>query len=96
VLQGLNHITQRVHRADWSMKTIYDSLARALVERHQAIADHAAREQNPAEHMARLKTVSEKITHLQSQLPADADPRLRHYLERCSYDKALEWLQMQQ
>lgn len=72
------------------MKTVYESLARALLERREVIADHAARDQDPAAHMERLKAASKKISQLQSQLPPHTDPRLRHYLERCSYDKALE------
>ena len=27
-------------------------------------------------------------------LPADCDPQLRHFLERQSYAKALDWLQV--
>jgi hypothetical protein len=44
-------------------------------------------------HMARLRSVSEKIDKLQAALPQPIDPRLKHYLERKSYDKALEYLE---
>jgi hypothetical protein len=40
-----------------------------------------------------LKTVSEKIDKLQRALSQPIDPRLAHYLERKSYDKALEYLE---
>jgi hypothetical protein len=43
--------------------------------------------------MARLRTVSEKIEALQTALPQPVDPRLAHYLQRRSYDKALEFLE---
>jgi hypothetical protein len=33
-----------------------------------------------------------RVLELESQLPADAPERLRHYLERRSYQKALEFL----
>ena len=69
-------------------------LANALRERRAIIADEVSR-QNPERHGARLESVSEKITHLQQQLPPPIDPRLAHFLERCSYDKALEFLERQ-
>ena len=34
-----------------------------------------------------------KIDSLQADLPQPIDPRLKHYLERKSYDKALELLE---
>jgi len=33
-----------------------------------------------------------RVLELESQLPTDAPERLRHYLERRSYQKALEFL----
>jgi len=43
--------------------------------------------------MARLQTVSAKIDKLQAALPPSIDPRLAHYLQRRSYEKALELLE---
>ncbi len=43
--------------------------------------------------MARLKTISENIERLSASLPRPIDPRLAHFLERRSYDKALEMLE---
>jgi hypothetical protein len=40
-----------------------------------------------------LKAVSEKIQTLQEALPQPVDPQLAHYLQRKSYDKALEYLE---
>ena len=71
----------------------YRLLALALRERLTVIADHEARTRNPGAHLERLKAASEKIVHLQSQLPPNIPPRLRHFLDGCSYDKALAFLE---
>ncbi len=67
-------------------------LAQALRERLAIIHDEESR-RNADAHMARLRTVSEKIDELQATLPQPVDPRLAHYLQRRSYDKALEYLE---
>lgn len=70
----------------------YPSLAAALRERRAIIADRAFYERDAAGHLAALQEVSGRIVTLQRQLPAPVDPTLAHYLERCSYDKALAHL----
>ena len=72
---------------------IYSELAGALRERLAVIRDTAWRERDGAGQLARLQEVSESIGDLQKQLPRPLDPMLAHYLERCSYDKALAWLE---
>jgi hypothetical protein len=67
-------------------------LAQALRERLAIIHDKGSR-RDEAKHIARLRAVSEKIGKLQEALPQPIDPRLRHYLDRKSYDKALEYLE---
>lgn len=67
-------------------------LAQALRERIAIIHDEESR-RDEAKHMARLRAVSEKIDRLQVILPQPVDPRLVHYLQRKSYDKALEFLE---
>jgi hypothetical protein len=67
-------------------------LAQALQERLAIIHDEESR-RDEEKHVARLKAVSEKIDQLQAALPKPVDPRLVHYLERKSYDKALEYLE---
>jgi hypothetical protein len=67
-------------------------LAEALRERLAVIRDQESR-RNEATHIERLKAVSEKIEKLQREVPQPIDPRLAHYLERKSYDKALEYLE---
>jgi hypothetical protein len=67
------------------------NLTQALRERLAIIHDEDSRRDH-AKHVARLRAVSEKIDKLQEALPRPVDPRLKHYLERKSYDKALEYL----
>ena len=73
--------------------SVYSALAAALRERLAVIGDRASRERDPQAHLQQLQNASEKILSLQAQLPAPVSPHLRHYLERCSYDKALDWLE---
>jgi hypothetical protein len=67
-------------------------LAQALRERLAVIRDEQSR-RDEVKHIARLKAVSEKIEKLQEALPQPVEPRLAHYLQRKSYDKALEYLE---
>jgi hypothetical protein len=71
--------------------TIVD-LRNALIERLAIIQDEESR-RDEARHIARLRAISEKIDKLQAALPQRVDPRLAHYLQRRSYEKALEFLQ---
>ena len=67
-------------------------LANALRERLALIADGNSR-LDAQRHTERLRQVSERINELAAALPPPVDPRLKHYLERCSYSKALELLE---
>ena len=67
-------------------------LAGALRERLAVIRDEESR-RDEATHIERLKAISEKIDKLQREVPQQLHPRLAHYLERKSYDKALEYLE---
>ena len=71
--------------------TIAD-LRDALRERLAIIHDEESRH-DEAKHIDRLRAISEKIDRLQTALPQPIDPRLAHYLDRKSYDKALEYLE---
>ena len=71
--------------------TIVD-LRDALRERLAIIHDEESR-RDEAKHIDRLRAISEKIDKLQAALPQPIDPRLAHYLQRRSYDKALEFLE---
>jgi hypothetical protein len=73
------------------MQEVFAELAGALRERLAIIGDEESR-RDTARHMERLQRVSEKIAQLETRLPADIDPQLRHFLQRRSYSKALEHL----
>ena len=74
------------------MEKAVTDLKEALRERLAIIHDEESRA-DQAKHIARLRAVSEKIDKLQAALQQPVDPRLAHYLERKSYDKALEYLE---
>lgn len=67
-------------------------LTATLRERLTIIRDETSR-RNPETHMERLKKISERIEELRLQLPKPIHPQLDHFLERSSYDKALEFLE---
>jgi len=67
-------------------------LKEALRERLAVIRDEESR-RDEARHIARLRAISEKIDKSQAALPQPIDPRLAHYLQRRSCDKALEFLE---
>jgi hypothetical protein len=72
-------------------KAVLD-LKEALRERVAIIRDEQSRH-DEVKHIARLREVSEKIDKLQAALPQPVDARLAHYLQRQSYDKALDFLE---
>ncbi len=74
------------------MPSVIEDLTTALRERLAIIRDEESR-RHSAQHLERLRAVSEKIDQLAASLPRPIDPRLEHYLERRSYDKALECLE---
>ena len=67
-------------------------LGAALRERRTIIADEGSR-RNQEQHMARLATISAKIEQIEASLPRPVDARLAHFLQRRSYDKALEFIE---
>ncbi|MEO8206968.1 MAG: hypothetical protein ABI615_12370 [Chthoniobacterales bacterium] len=71
----------------------YEALRQALKERQEAIADRNHFRTDPEGHLERLKQVSLKIFALTNAFEGPLDPQFQHYLERCSYDKALDWLE---
>ena len=67
-------------------------LAEALRERLRIVSDESSR-RNPDQHMARLHEISDRIESLAAALPKPIPPRLAHFLDRRSYDKALDFLE---
>jgi hypothetical protein len=74
------------------MENALVDLRDALRERLAIIRDEESRRDAQA-HMARLSAVSEKIDKLAAGVPRPLDPQLAHFLQRRSYDKALEFLE---
>jgi hypothetical protein len=74
------------------MENVIVDLAAALRERLAIINDQNSRRDSEA-HTARLRKVSEKIQKLEAAIPKPIDPQLAHFLQRKSYDKALEFLE---
>jgi hypothetical protein len=68
-----------------------NELATTLRERLSIISDEESR-RSPEQHIARLAEVSGRLDAIEQRLPADAHPQLRHFLQRRSYDKALEFV----
>ena len=66
-------------------------LATALRERLKIISDETSR-RDPDQHIARLREISDRIQSLSAALPQPIPSRLAHFLDRRSYDKALEFL----
>ena len=74
------------------MQNATSELAAALRERLAIIGNENSR-RDPEKHTARLRAISEKIDNLAAAIPKPIDPQLAHFLERKSYDKALEFLE---
>jgi len=69
------------------------ALAAALRERRAVVADREFYRRDPAAHLAQLQAVSGRIEQLGKSLPPPIPGDLAHFLERCSYDKALAWIE---
>lgn len=69
-------------------------LSTSLNERLRLIADHEFRDGDSMGHLKKLQEASEAIEQLEKTLLLEGkiNPKLKHYLERRSYDKALAWL----
>jgi hypothetical protein len=74
------------------MDEAFSNLASALRERLVIIQDQNSR-RDPEAHITRLRDVSARIEILAAALPKPIDPQLAHFLQRKSYDKALEFLE---
>jgi hypothetical protein len=74
------------------MQHTTSELVAALRERLAIIRDDNSRS-DPAKHMARLRAISEKIDNLSAALSKPIDPQFAHFLQRKSYDKALDFLE---
>ncbi|GAB4169109.1 MAG: hypothetical protein Fur0032_07530 [Terrimicrobiaceae bacterium] len=73
-----------------------NDLCRALRRRLAVVADHGLRDRDPAAHLSALREAAAHLETLEQALPVGTDPQLRHYLERQSYQKAIDWLEARQ
>jgi hypothetical protein len=71
----------------------YSALAAALRERLAVIADRELYMRDAAAHLEKLKLASERIEQATASLPRPVSGDLAHYLNGCSYQKALVWLE---
>jgi len=74
------------------MGEFYSDLAQALRDRLHVIGDKTLQD-NPSAHLEKLREASERIDALRAELPANADPRLVHFLDRMSLSKALDFIE---
>ena len=74
------------------MPDLFAELADALRERLAVIADRDLYARDPAAHLEKLKSASERITQIGNALPRPLPGDFAHYLQRASYEKALAWL----
>ena len=74
------------------MPDLFAELTDALRERIAIIADRELYARDPAAHLEKLKSVSERITQFGAALPRPLPGDFAHYLQRASYEKALAWL----
>jgi hypothetical protein len=71
----------------------YAELAAALRERLAVIADRELFECDPTGHLEHLKAASARIEAAGNALPKPVPGDLAHFLQGCSYQKALAWLE---
>jgi hypothetical protein len=74
------------------MKDELKNLADLLEKRLQVIGDQEMRANDPEQQLKLLKEVSEGILSHHSDLKGKIPPRLEHFLDNCSYEKALAWI----
>ncbi len=75
-----------------NFSALHQRLHDAVKARLDIVANHEFRDHDGAGHLAALKSAAGKLDAEIANLPAGIDPTLRHYLERQSYTKALDWL----
>ena len=69
------------------------NLAELLRRRIEIIGDHAWRDADAEAHLEALKNVSLEIEAAHQSMADQLPFRLNHFLERCSYDKALAFIE---
>ena len=75
------------------MNREFAQLREALQERLGVIADQELRARDPRAHLERLKAAASRLDAAIARVRPNCDPQLRHFLDRQSYVKALDWLE---
>ena len=70
-----------------------NELSALLNRRLGTIADADLRERDPERQLALLQEVSEAIAAFHAHHRGAVPPRLNQFLQNCSYQKALEWVE---
>lgn len=73
----------------------FETLVGLLQERLEIIADAEMRKNAPDRQLSELQRVSEAIVEFHREHKGSMHNRLNHFLENCSFDKALAWAQEQ-
>jgi len=82
------------HVAAFKRDTELHQLGKALRLRLSVIADHGLRDHDPEAHLKKLQEASLLIEEAACPLvESPLYPKLKHFLERRSYDKALAWIE---
>lgn len=71
----------------------FSPLAAALRERIAVIGDAELRERDPEAHLTALQAAFDRIQTLGAELRPQFPPRLKHFMEQGSYDKALAFIE---
>jgi len=74
-------------------RTDLETLLGLLRRRLETVGDAALRERDPAGQLALLREVSEAIAAFHERHRSALPPRLRHFLENASLDKARDWVE---
>lgn len=68
-------------------------LLELLRTRMDVVSDREHYARDPAGHLERLRRADADLREMVGSLPPNTHPELRHFLERQSYAKAVDWLQ---
>lgn len=73
---------------------MHPDLAKLLRRRLKVIADHAWRDRDPQGHLDALRKASEALDAWYKRNRTKVPAQLGHFLGACSYQKALEFLEL--
>ncbi|MEM7384515.1 MAG: hypothetical protein AAF514_06170 [Verrucomicrobiota bacterium] len=71
----------------------FEELAVLLRQYHEIVGDQELRTKRPEEQLARLQQIGAGVTEWRNRAGQAVPPRLNHFLDGCSYGKALDWLE---